>query len=282
MPLLVKKLKSAIKRDGVILATRRAFGWAIRRIGLRTSDRIGLRMLEISKELDKFFNSTVAYGPFRGLRFTSESWWCGSDRSPILLGLYEQEVLESLASIPKSYNTFIDLGAADGYYGIGVLINNLFEKSYCFEISDVGQEVIRKNARLNNVSDRVKVFGIANEGFYNLIAAEDLVRSVLFVDIEGGEFDLLDKSTFDAFKKAIIFIELHDWLVENGPEKLKRLKDDCLATHVVSELTTTSRDLSKFAELKKYNDTDRWLICSERRAQMMTWLRLDPIEPNSP
>ena len=78
-----------------------------------------------------YSNATVAYGPFKGLKFSSDAWW-GRERASMILGLYEQEVLESLTNIPKKYKSFIDLGAADGYYGIGVLVNNLFENSICF------------------------------------------------------------------------------------------------------------------------------------------------------
>lgn len=272
----VKNSVSVLKNDGVLHASKKALIWVLRQVRRRAGP-IAKRRLKISKQLNRLFNSTVSYGPFRGLKLTTDSWWGGADRSSVLLGLYEQEVLDSLTHIPNRYKIFIDLGAADGYYGIGVLINNLFEKSYCFEISERGQEVIRNNALLNNVSDRVEVRGIANNNFYNQISADDLGHSVLFIDIEGGEFDLLDKTTFSIFKRSIIFVELHDWLFEDGDAKLKKLRDDSLITHTISELTMTSRDLSKFDVLKKFSDTDRWLICSEGRGQLMTWLRFDPL-----
>ena len=44
----------------------------------------------------------------------------------------------------------------------------------------------------------------------------------------------------------------------------------------ISTLTTASRDLSKFPELFDYEDSDRWLIASEGRPKLMSWLRLDP------
>ena len=44
----------------------------------------------------------------------------------------------------------------------------------------------------------------------------------------------------------------------------------------ISKLTTTSRDLSKFPELFDLPDSERWLIASEGRSKLMTWLRLDP------
>lgn len=252
--------------------------WILWQFKLWKTGPIARRRLKIARHLNLLFNSTVHYGLFHDLQLTTDSWWGGADRSAVLLGLYEKEVLDSLTHIPKKYNTFIDLGAADGYYGIGVLLSNLFEKSYCFEISEKGQEVIRHNALLNQVSDRIEIHGIADANFYKQLSQDELERSVLFIDIEGGEFDLLTKAMFNVFKKSVIFVELHDWLFDDGDIKLTNLKNNSLATHTFSELTTKSRDLSQFNELKKFSDTDRWLICSEGRGQLMTWLRFDPLQ----
>jgi len=230
----------------------------------------------LSNHLDLLFNSTVRYGPFAGFKFGSKSWWGGADRGSMLLGLYEREVLDSLVNIPPTHKTFIDLGAADGYYGVGVLINSLFERSYCFEMSSAGQLVIGENALINNVSDKVKIHGYADKDFYKVIPSEYYSNSVLFIDIEGAEFDLLDINIFREFKDAVIFIELHDWFFEDGDDRLKKLKLDASQFFTISELTTTARDMSKFIELKHFSDDDRWLICSEGRGRLMTWLRLDP------
>jgi len=283
MPSLIEKFTLSLKQRGVTLTIKKVLAWGLSKVGIKRRDPINLRRLELSKYLDNVFNSTVKYGPFQGLKLQKESWWGTADKGSMLLGLYEQEILVSLTCIPNSYDTFIDLGAADGYYGIGVLINKLFEKSYCFEISEKGRRVIESNAKLNNVMDRVEIFGIAEKVFYKEIPSDRIDNTVLFVDIEGAEFDLFDENTFTAFNKAIIFIELHDWFFLDGAEKLRKLRKDALATHAITELTMASRDLSKFNELKKLNDTDRWLICSEGRSQLMTWLRFDPIEsyPNS-
>lgn len=234
------------------------------------------RKLKLSLLIDKLFNSTVAYGPFKGLKLSANAWWGESDKASMLLGIYEQEVLTSLLNVPKSHKTFIDLGAADGYYGIGVLINKHYDQSYCFEMSKKGQLTIAKNAKLNLVNNKVIIHGKAEKDFFKLLSPGQLSSSVLLIDIEGGEFDLLDANLFKALKGSIIFIELHPWMVENGANKLAKLKSEASMDFDITEITTTSRDMSVFPELKNFNDTDRWLICSESRKQLMTWFRLDP------
>jgi hypothetical protein len=276
---LVAKFRVSVQSDGLVPAVRKTLTWGIRKVR-RTKTRIDpfrARRIELSTDLDRLFNSTVKYGPLAGLKLSGDSWWGAAARGAMLLGLYEQEVLSSLTAIPKRYDTFVELGAGDGYYAIGVLIADLFKKSICYEASDEGRRIIRLNAERNGVSDRVDIHGAADRGFYAQLSPKNIESAVLFVDIEGAEFDLLDEAAFRAFGKSIIFLELHEWRYQDGDERLRRLKADAKATHSIRELTTTSRDLSKFAELRKLSDTDRWLICSEGRAQLMTWLRFDPL-----
>lgn len=269
---IVAKYFVIIAKKGFWVATKKAVGWIFR----RKFDTIHQRKIEISKRLDDLFKSTVQYGPFRGLKLSPKIWWGSTDRASMLLGLYEKEVLDSLQDIPKNFTSFIDLGAADGYYGIGVLVSNLFQNSICFEMSEEGRQTIRENAELNNVLNRVEIRGIAKNDFYRELSALTLSNTVLFIDIEGAEFELIDEETFNAFNKSIIFVELHDCFFEDGEEKLNKLKHASTSTHIFTELTTSSRDLSIFPELKKLHDDDRWLICSEGRPQLMTWLRFDP------
>jgi len=232
----------------------------------------------ISRKIDRELSSTVRYGPFRGLKLSPDSSWSLDDRAAMLFGLYESEVLEELQDCSKTNRLFIDLGAADGYYGVGVLSSNLFPSSFCFEISPDGQKAILENARINGVSERITVMGIADKDFHKNFTEEQLASCVILVDIEGAEFDLFDEDVFQDFAKATIIIELHEQFVDHGAEKLERLKHAGSRTHRIKEIVTGARDLSKFPEVKDFSDYDRWLICSERRRYLQTWLRFDPIQ----
>jgi hypothetical protein len=232
----------------------------------------------LSNKLLEEFNGVIRYGLFTGLKFSSDNSWGVGERASMLLGLYEKEILTSLQNIPSKYKTFIDLGAADGYYGIGALVNGMFEKSYCYEMNVAGQKIIKKNAELNNVASKVVIRGFADKYFYKDLKNDEIDQSVLLVDIEGAEFNLFDKNLFKKFSKSIIYIELHPWIFKNdGQEELHKLENDAREYFTIEKITTTSRDLSKFEELKKWSDTDRWLICSEGRRELMNWWRLDPL-----
>ena len=230
----------------------------------------------LSRELSMRMRHTIKYGPFSDMVFCKDNWWGGSDRGAMLLGIYEEEILNSIMSVSNKYDVFIDLGAADGYYSIGSLVSKKFKTSYSFEISDKGREVIQKNATVNKVSHKLHIFGEATKDFYKNIPKKDLNSAVILIDIEGAEFSLLDNEVFSHLRKSIIFIELHNWFFKDSEKKMAKLLSDAKPFFKISKLTTTSRDLSKFPELLEYPDSDRWLIASEGRSKLMTWLRLDP------
>jgi len=243
-----------------------------------TPNTVSKRRRTIAARIDKIFNSTIAYGPFRGMKLLKNPRWSIGDKASMMLCFYEKEVLDSLQRVPASYRTFIDLGAADGYYAVGVLVNNMFDRSYAFEISEEGQNLIRQNAAENGVADRIVVGGIADKNFYNALSQDAQRSAVILVDIEGGEFDLLDRDVFSALKDAIFIVELHDWFFDDGAARLQKLKDAAQKTHAVSAFSTGSRDPSQIKELWPFHDIDRWLLCSEGRKRLMTWLRLDPLQ----
>ena len=68
--------------------------------------------------------------------------------------------------------------------------------------------------------------------------------------------------------------------IELAAARVKMLPPARLLARLESRLgllTTGARDLSVFPELRRMRDTDRWLIVSEGRGQLMTWLKLGPV-----
>ena len=179
---LYKTYLKLAEKDGQMKAGKEVISILLNKIGIK-SDAINRRKSEISNHFDKIFESTVIYGPFKGLKLSKDTWWGSTDRASMLFGFYEKEVLESLQNIPKHYKTFIDLGAADGYYAVGVLVNNLFESSICYESSLKGRETISRNAKINNVENKIEIRGCAKNNFYKEFNKITLSGAVLFIDI---------------------------------------------------------------------------------------------------
>jgi hypothetical protein len=231
----------------------------------------------ISRRLGELTGNTVRYGPFKGLKLPDVDWWGGAERGAMLLGLYEQEVQHSIMQVASGRDVFVDLGAADGFYSVGMLITGRFKTSYAFERSPKGREVIAQNAVLNGCGSKVKIFGRAGPDFDNALSSEELARSVILIDVEGAEFEILTNSTLQRLRHSVVFIELHDWFFPDGEEKLARLLADARSHYSISTLTMGARDLSMFPELIHYDDSERWLLASEGRNRLMTWLRFDPL-----
>ena len=233
--------------------------------------------LRLSRRFMAEFDATIRYGQLKGVRIPQKSHWGKRDRAAMLFGMYEQEVLVELERLAPRFEQLIDLGAADGYYGVGAVASGLFDRSICYEISKKGQAVIRENARDNKVGDRVEIQGTARPDFYNDLSEETLSKSLLFVDIEGGEYPLMTPELLEAFKRSAIIVELHELNTPEGRKKRDRLVRDAEKHFKVKQLVMGSRNPGQFEELADLNDTERWIICSEGRRSLMYWLVMEPL-----
>ncbi len=231
---------------------------------------------QISERVRIGADSVIQYGPFRGMKLSSsDSHWGGSDKGAMILGLYEKEILDLLASLGSTTRPFINLGAADGYYGVAMLVAGLCRTSICFEVDEKGRALIHESAAANRVGDRIRVHGRADRGFQSIIPEVDLRNAVVLIDIEGHEVEVLDSEAFRQLASCDVIVELHPW-VPNYAHRLPRLVEASVGTHEVAQLQTGARDLSQLPGLSEVPDSKRWLLCSEGRPCPMFWLHFKP------
>lgn len=249
----------------------------VKRLLLRShTDSIIARKIVLSRQLNAVLHSTVRYGPFKGLVLTEDMRWGETDRASMLLGMYESEVLGVLQERLPDRDVFINVGAADGYYGIGVLVGGMFATSYCYEASDEGRRIIERNALRNGVADRLVIRGRASCDFLDAFSDEMLSKAVLLMDIEGGEFDLLEPRQLERLRRTVVVVEMHEGFVDDGASKADVLRSLAEDLFDVTVLKTGARAPGDHEELARYCDADRWLIASEGRPYLMSWLRLNP------
>jgi hypothetical protein len=234
------------------------------------------RRRRISSEVYDLFGGVVAYGPFRGLTLAKNNWWGGADFGSMLLGLYEKEVLDYFFS-PECgrFETFVDVGAADGYYAIGMLKSDRVQRAICFELSTEGQNTIAENASANGVAGKITIFGAADGNFYTALSDIDLTRALVLIDIEGAEFDVLDDVSLQGLRQATIVIEIHNW-TEDFWKKYERFLTVANRYFHIGYIAPVGRDLTQFPELNDFTDDNRYLICSEGRPNMMRFMHLKP------
>jgi hypothetical protein len=268
-----------------------------RRHGLVTSLKIGTNLvldLCLGKLSDKFFHRLTAvrrlvianrlanevdneiqYGIFKGMKLVSLRWG-GHDKAPMILGSYESEVSRAIEKSAIRATTFIDIGAADGYFAIGAVFSGLFERAICFEISEEGRDSINLNAARNNVADKVTIHAEASENSLLSLSTE-LNSGELFLlcDIEGGEFDLFSPRVLHGFRQSTILIEIHDFS-ETDCDRYLKLKSLAEPLFSLSELSQESRNPNLSMNTRVLHDDDKWLLMSEGRPKAMTWLLLSP------
>ena len=244
-------------------------------LSIKYYDGVGKRRYKLSRSINTLLHSTVKYGPFKGMKLSNDERWAPNDRSSILLGLYELEVMQELVAISKCRTIFIDFGAADGYYAIGMMFSGLYQKSICFELSELGRTVITSNAKINGVENNVEIYGAADCASLDKFDQDLIDNSAILMDVEGYEFEILTEEFLYKSRNAYLVIELHDWTPRFN-EKYDALLKVTSKTHNSKIIQTGSRDLSNYPELESLSDDDRWLICSEGRPCLMKWLVLSP------
>lgn len=232
--------------------------------------------LYTSSILKKTHGNVVAYGPFKGLKLGKESWWGLFDQSPMILGTYENHVQHLMVTESKTRRIFIDIGAADGFFGIGAITSGLFEKSYCFEISIKGQELIKTNASQNDVLDQVEVHGEANrDTLQSILSKYDPSEVLILCDIEGAEYEFFDEQLLELLKGTSLIIELHEF-IQNGHANAEELIKRAKKYYQVEELKQHPINLNEFKSLDALGSNARLLAISKGRPEAMRWITLSP------
>ncbi len=229
-----------------------------------------------SSRLAGSLGNTVRHGPFAGFELPNGATWGASDHSLKVLGLYEQSVQTLVASCGPFARLFC-LGAADGFYGVGMVRAGLAGRSLNWEMAPRSRATIEETARINGVEGRVAVFGAAGSGFdIECGEAPPGAGDLVLIDVEGAEYDILTSGTLARLCQATFLIELHPFLVEEGEAREAHMLDAASEHFEIRFFDDCVRDLGGIDELADLSDDMRWLLCSEARAVQMRWAVLRP------
>ncbi|SLN65674.1 class I SAM-dependent methyltransferase [Roseisalinus antarcticus] len=207
----------------------------------------------------------VAGGPFAGLNYTVGS--AEGALLPRLLGCYEATiapVIEEIAT--RNYGLVIDVGAAEGYYAVGLAMRMPGVQVWARDSNAIALERCRKLAADNGVADRVTTGGIVTHDDLAVCAE---ARTLLICDIEGAEEHLLDLLRAPALARADILVECHDSLQRSLSTKLAAR---FASTHEVSRYDREIRPDALPDWSEEMSDLDRLLFLWEWRAGSTPWL----------
>jgi len=208
------------------------------------------RVHAIARDFAAWHGLTVSGGPFAGLTYPDAS---ATSLVPKLLGVYERELHPAIeAAVAAAPERIVNVGAADGYYAVGLARRCPAAAVTAYEADDDQRALLGRVAAANGVELRIE--GTAER------LPELPGRVLVVIDCEGCEHALLDP---EALGSATVVAELHDF-VAPADALLARFA----ATHAVTVIPTGAQPPHRGSALD--------LALSEYRPGPMRWAVMTP------
>jgi precorrin-6B methylase 2 len=220
-----------------------------------------------------YLHRKVCSGPFKGMRYLKQAHM--SAYFPKLLGTYELElndIIEKIISMRPE--KIVNIGAAEGYYAVGLARRLPQTEVIAFEEKFDAIQLINRLSCLNGVSSNLKIMGCCSQK--DLLATlASQKKTILLIDIEGGEKDLLEQSIMPFLNNVDLLLEVHEVSVPNLSTNLKNLFH---VTHNCIEFDARKRELDdlpnkmpKFVQNSIFSRS-LLLMMDEQRSDGLKWL----------
>jgi hypothetical protein len=249
----------ALRRQAQRLA-RRALGSAhpaaLRRWRRLQAAHRRRRVAALTREFVTWHGLQVSGGPFAGLTYPDAS---ATSLIPKLLGVYERELHGAVeAAIRAGPELIVNVGAADGYYAVGLARRCPAAAVRAYEADPGQRALLARVAAANGVEP-----AIAGAAGPRELASLPPGRTLLVIDCEGCEAALLRPDELEFLREATVIAELHDF-VEPGDPVVARFT----ATHEVRIVPTASQPPPRGDAVA--------LALSEYRPGPMRWAIMTP------
>lgn len=219
------------------------------------------------------WSGAVAQGPFQGMQYYPRSY--GSTILPKLMGTYEREIMPEVEAIVASgADRIIDVGAAEGYYAVGLCLRTPTTRLVAFEMNASARYYLKRLARLNGVEARITLRGECTPGSLQE-ALEGSARPVVLCDCEGAEDLLLDPDRVPGLRGAMVLVETHDAMVAGVTD---RLRERFAATHDVRLVCSKPRKPADLPEVCRDLTTEEAFEAMDEYRRHATWLFMTPNE----
>lgn len=202
-------------------------------IGIRKAIR-DRRTAAVAKKILAQRPLEVLSGPFGGMAFVSATSF--GAYLPPLVGTYEMELHPLLQKIiTAGYERILDVGAAEGYYAVGLARAMPRVRVLAYDIDPKARELCAQLAAKNGVADRVELRAEASATTLDS-AAED--RCLLICDCEGYEDELIDPARFPRLAECDVLVEFHDFI---RPGVGQRITARLAPTHTAEIIDAVAR-----------------------------------------
>lgn len=222
---------------------------------------------------------TVVQGPFKGVRYP-RSIQSGNALHAKWLGCYEAEIRDMWTRLSRQhFDLIVDVGAAEGFYVVGLA--RLFPKAsvVAFEAGVSERHAMRELVEVNGIAN------VVVKGWCDLQALTEIGRgstggvpsSLLIMDVEGAEYDLLVPEEAPWLAHAVILVECHRFKGEPGADVfIERFR----GTHD-AEIVKSRQRLLGDLPWRCPRIFEKWLlhVSSDEREGLQEWLLLVPRAP---
>ncbi len=216
----------------------------------------------------------VQTGPFAGMTYPRSAISRSEQLVPKLLGSYEKELHGALEKmLAHDWRQVIDVGAADGYYAVGLARRCPKATIHAYEMNPLPAHYSRQLARVNGVDERLSVHG---ECRIEDLAALHQVPSLLIADCEGAEAILLDPAAVPLLAESALVVELHEWL---APDIEATINLRFRETHQLVFIEPEPRHAAEYPAVAAIDDlsyVEQELLVSEFRLRSVRWAVLWP------
>jgi len=272
----LKKIYIKYEKDGIW----RIVSILLKKIGIKTTytSFMHKKKFNLYKKISKITKHKVVNGYYKSLILSKNYSWnkYNVDLSSKLLGCYEEQVQEKIIQIKKKNNLkyLVVFGASEGFHALGLIKNKFFSKAFIFEKDDRSRKILINNSKINKIK-KINIFAEADFSSIASFLNKNAKKTLFLVDIEGEEFNILNKKNLPYYQNSFLIIENHANLIKNS--KLKNIFFKLINKNFnVNYLENGSRNPHKFKYLDFLDDDEKWIIMSENRPCAMNWLILSP------
>lgn len=224
------------------------------------------RAMLLEQHLVKHCGTVIGHGPFAGMDYPVKS--AEGARLPRLLGIYESTLAPILETIiDRSPALVIDIGAAEGYYAVGMARRLPLATIWARDANAAALALCTTLAQANGVGERVQTGGPLSHGDLDICAQQ---RSAIICDIEGAEDDLLDPVAAPGLRHADILVECHPMARPEG--LIDRICDRFATSHTITQIDRGLDGATLPPVMDDWSDMDRLLVLWEWRAGPTPWL----------
>jgi hypothetical protein len=212
----------------------------------------------------------VISGSFKGLKFSQRF-----PTKPMLLGVWEKELSFVWETLEDKRN-IIDVGAAEGFYAVGLAKKYPQKKIIAFEMDSNSRRMLKIIANDNSVSNLTIHGKCEFEDLAQL--GQKLENSLIIMDCEGYETQLLKMNNSTIFYKSDILVEMHEMYRPGCTQTIKKRFAD---THRISEILGQERVINDWPKELNFirllfPKKEILHFMDEGRPYPMNWLLMKP------